>query len=65
MDFDYFAADKRDRVFWELKDVRYSMSGSFHNKQALKKEVRKFYFNQFTFLDKDSTAANYFWKVVL
>jgi hypothetical protein len=65
LDPDYFGADKKDSVFWQLTDVRYSMSGSFYDKESLKEEVRKFYFNQFSFLDKDSTAKNYFWKVVL
>jgi hypothetical protein len=62
---DYLVADKRDSVFWQLTTSRHSMSGSFHDKESLKREVRKFYFNQFSLLDKDSTSKNYFWKVVL
>ena len=65
LDPDYLGADKRDSVFWQLTDVRYSFSGSYHDKETLRREVRKFYFNQFSFLDKDSTSKNYFWKVVL
>jgi hypothetical protein len=66
-DFDpgYLGADKRDSVFWQLTDIRHRMGGSFHDKESLKRAVRKFYFNQFSFLDKDSTSENYFWKVVL
>ena len=65
LDPDYLGADKRDSIFWQLTTVRYIMSGSFHDEESLKREVRKFYFNQFSFLDKDSTSKNYFWKVVL
>lgn len=65
LDPDYLGADKRDSVFWQLTDVRYSLSGSYHDKETLRREVRKFYFNQFSFLDKDSTSNNYFWKAVL
>src|SRR5258705_1652055 len=65
LDPDYLGADKRDSIFWRLTDVRYSLSGSYHDKESLRREVRKFYFNQFSFLDKDSTSKNYFWKVVL
>lgn len=65
LDPDYFGADKRDSVFWQLTDVRYSLSGSYHDRETLRREVRKFYFNQFSFLDKDSTSKNYFWRVVL
>jgi hypothetical protein len=62
---DYLAANKRDGVFWQLTTTRYRMSGSYHDVVSLKKAVRKFYFNQFSFMDKDSTAKNYLWKVVL
>lgn len=65
LDPDYFGATNRDSIFWQLTSVRYSMSGSFHDPQSLKLAVRKFYFNKFSFLDKDSASTNYFWKVVL
>ena len=65
LDPDYFGANRRDSVFWQLTSIRYSMCGSFHDPQSLKLTVRKFYFNKFSFLDKDSASANYFWKVVL
>lgn len=61
----YLGADKRDSLFWQLTGVRYNMSGSFHDEKSLKREVRKFYFNQFSFFDSDSASENYFWKVVL
>jgi hypothetical protein len=65
LDPDYFAADARDSIFWQLSEARYCMSGSFHDQESLKRAVRKFYFNQFSLLDKDSASANYFWKVIL
>jgi hypothetical protein len=65
LDTDYLVADNRNGVFWSLIDPRYSCGGSYHDIKTLKAEVRRCYFNQFTFLDKDSTAENYFWKEVL
>jgi hypothetical protein len=65
LDPDYLVADKRDSVFWQLTDARQSFSDSFHDIETLKKEVRKYYFNQFTFLDRDSTADNYIWKIIM
>ena len=65
LDPGFLVADKRDSVFWRLTEARYNMSGSFHDIESLKKEVRKFYFNQFSFLDKDILSKNYFWNVVL
>jgi hypothetical protein len=64
LDPDYLGAAKRDSVFWQLREVSDQMGGSFHDESTLKREVRKFYFNQFSFLDKDSTKENYFWKIV-
>jgi hypothetical protein len=61
---DYLGATKRDSVFWQLREIRHSMGGSFPYKSTLKREVRKFYFNQYSFLDKDSANENYFWKIV-
>jgi len=65
LDPGFLVADKRDSVFWQLKEARYNMSGSFQDIESLKKEVRKFYFNQFSFLDKDILSKNYLWNVVL
>lgn len=64
-DPDFLVADTRDSLNWRLTNASYSLGGSFHDIKSLKKEVRKFYFNQFTFLDKDSVKENYFWRVVL
>jgi hypothetical protein len=64
LDPDYLGAAKRDSVFWQLREVSHQFGGSFHDPGTLKMEVRKFYFNQFSFLDKDSTKENYFWKIV-
>ena len=65
LDPGFLVADKKDSVFWQLTGARYNMSGSFHDIESLKKEVRKFYFNQFSFLDKDSLTKRYFWSIVL
>lgn len=65
LDPDYLVADNRDSIFWSLTRSRYSCGGSYHDIKTLKLEVRKCYFNQFTFLDRDSTANNYIWKVLL
>lgn len=64
LDPDYLGANKRDSVFWQLTDVGVQMSGSFHDEKSLKEEVRKYYFNQYSFLDKDSTTESYFWKII-
>lgn len=64
LDPEYLGADNRDSVFWQLTTVSHQLGGSFHDEKTLKNEVRKFYFNQFSFLDKDSTGENYFWKIV-
>lgn len=64
LDPGYLGAAKRDSVFWQLREVSHQFGGSFHDQRTLKMEVRKFYFNQFSFLDKDSTKENYFWKIV-
>jgi len=61
----YLSADKRDSVYWHLKEGppnASTMTGSFHDLKELKKEVRKFYFNQYSFLEADSMQKNYFWK---
>lgn len=65
LDPNFLVADKRENLFWHLKESRYNMSGSFHDVESLKKEVRKFYFNKFSFLDRDILSKNYFWNVVL
>jgi len=65
LDPDYLVAENRDSIFWNLTRPRYSCGGSYHDIKTLKLEVRKCYFNQFTFLDRDSTAENYIWKIVL
>jgi hypothetical protein len=64
LDPDYLGAAQRDSVFWRLREVSHQMGGSFHDVKTLKREVRKFYFNQFSFLDKDSAEEHYFWNIV-
>jgi hypothetical protein len=61
---DFLFADKRDSVAWQLQGTSYGLGGAYPDQTSLKKEVRKFYFNQFSFLDKDSTTENYFWQRV-
>ena len=61
----YLSADKKDSIYWHLQGGTPNaeqMSGSYHNIADLKKAVRKFYFNQYSFLEKDSSKENYFWK---
>ena len=61
----YLSADKKDSVYWHLQEGTPNaeqMSGSYNNIADLKKAVRKFYFNQYSFLETDSLKENYFWK---
>jgi hypothetical protein len=61
----YLTADERDSIYWHLQEGTPNaeqMSGSYHNIADLKKAVRRFYFNQYSFLDADSLKENYFWK---
>jgi len=61
----YLFADGKDSVYWHLQEGTPNaeqMSGSYHNIADLKKAVRKFYFNQYGFLETDSLNENYFWK---
>ncbi|PWT76086.1 MAG: hypothetical protein C5B59_07390 [Bacteroidetes bacterium] len=62
----YLTADERDSIYWHLRDGtpnNVMMSGSYHDVASLKKEVRKFYFNQYSFIDSDSLKSNFFWKI--
>jgi hypothetical protein len=61
----YLSADERDSIYWHLQEGTPNaeqMSGSYHNIADLKKAVRKFYFNQYSFVAADSLKENYFWK---
>lgn len=61
----YLSADARDSTFWHLQQGTpnaQQMGGSYPNIADLKKAVRKFYFNRYSFLDRDSLKKNYFWK---
>ena len=65
LDPTYLSADKRDSIYWHLREGTPNaeqMSGSYHNIADLKEAVRKFYFNQYSFLETDSLKENYFWK---
>jgi hypothetical protein len=56
-----FYADQRYPTFWNLREAPYRYSGDFRDSVYLRKSLRKFYFNQFKFADKDSSEENYFW----
>ena len=61
----YLSAVEKDSVYWYLQEGTPNaeqMSGSYHNIADLKKEVIKFYFNQYSFLETDSLKENYFWR---
>ena len=61
----FLSGNERNNIYWNLSEGKSgipTLSGSFHNLESLKKEVRKFYFNQFSFNPKDSLKENYFWK---
>lgn len=61
----YLSADAKDSVYWHLYEGTPNaeqMSGSFHSIADLKRAVRKFYFNQYSFIDADSLRENYFWR---
>jgi hypothetical protein len=59
---DFLYADKRDSISWQWQKVSYGLGGAYPDQIILKKEVRKFYFNQFSFLDQDSATEKYFWR---
>ena len=66
-DFDpwYLSGTERNDKYWNLIEGKPGIptfSGSFHDIENLKKEVRKFYFNQYSFSSQDSLKENYFWK---
>ena len=65
LDPDYLSAEKRYSIFWQLKEGppnAVNMSGSFHSIDDLKKAVRQFYFNQYTFKKSINPKEPYFWK---
>lgn len=61
----YLSADEKDSIYWHLEEGApnaVTMSGNYHDITSLKKAVRQFYFNQYSFLNSDSLKENYFWK---
>lgn len=61
----YLFATSRDSIYWNLQEGTpnaYTFGGSFHDLISLKKAVRQFYFKGYSFVDKDSSKENYFWK---
>jgi hypothetical protein len=61
----YLHANERDSIYWHLEEGApnaVTMSGSYHDTISLKRELRKFYFNQYSFSDADSSKENYIWK---
>ena len=62
----YLTADKRDSIYWHLREGspnNVMMSGNYHDLETLRLELRKFYFNQYTFNDADSLKDNFFWEI--
>ena len=61
----YLSANEKVSVYWHLQEGTPNaeqMGGSYHNITDLKNAVRKFYFNQYSFVESDSLKENYFWK---
>jgi len=54
-------AEKRNIDGWELTEGS-GLSGSYGNIENLKYQVRKYYFNKYSFDPKNSKEENYFWK---
>ena len=54
-------AEKRNANGWELTESG-GLSGSYESIDNLKYQVRKYYFNRYSFDPKDSKEENYFWK---
>jgi hypothetical protein len=61
----YLYGDTRNPEYWDLEEVKYNLSGNFQDTASLKRAVRRFYFNQFSFLDKDSSKDNFFWRKIM
>ncbi len=61
----FLFSDKRNSLGWQLVQANKNLGGNYHDLPSLKKEVRKFYFNQFSFLDEDSTSKDYFWRIIM
>lgn len=61
----YLSAHERDSMYWHLSEgppkASY-MGGSFHDLPSLNGEVRKFYLNQYSFKNSDSTKKNFIWR---
>ncbi len=61
----YLHADNRDSNYWHLEEGTPNsvmMSGNYHDTASLRRELRKFYFNQYSFENADSSKKNYIWK---
>ena len=62
---EYFACMLRARVrkedAWALEDYG-GVTGRSFDSAALRKDIRKYFFNQYSFVDEDSLEENYFWK---
>jgi hypothetical protein len=60
----YLSATSKNNNFWNLEEgppKAPNMSGSFHDMKSLKIAVRRYYFNQYLFAEKDSLKEQYFW----
>ena len=54
-------AEKRNVDIWELTESG-GLIGSYESIENLKYQVRKYYFNTYSFDPKESKKENYFWK---
>ena len=54
-------AEKRNFDGWDLTESG-GLSGSYESVENLKYQVRKYYFNKYSYDPKDSKEENYFWK---
>jgi|GEM_PF-3958587 len=63
----YLSAKSRDGIYWSLREGAFNkpeFRGAYVDMESLKKEVRKYYFNRYTFANMDSLKDNYFWDRV-
>jgi hypothetical protein len=61
----YLSGTERNPDFWNLREGKSntdSYGGNYHELSKLKMNVRKFYFNNYSFNPKDSSKENYFWR---
>jgi len=61
----YLSGTERNPDFWNLSEGKPNTDnygGNYHELSKLKMDVRRFYFNNYSFNPKDRNKENYFWK---